>query len=539
MEEASQGSWRGRTRSSRMEEESGDSTAGSRASTSSTLTWDTASLASEATPVTDSGSDTVSGQRATDLSQKKFKERKGYKSERAAAQEERQRARAERLSAAPPAPVPSTLPPTVVANRSDGQPTLEAVPRAAPLTPVQRLPETTPAVAPPIRVAAASRMFTGSVIGFSGDLLEGIVHNGVEPGGWEVGARGLALATAGALVGGSHLNRLAETDYDPASTSLLEAAPRRGDRVYTRTTVDHDTTAQRQLNAPRTEGGARERVPTATRRTTTGTGTLLTSAAKLATRMAGRPEAAQSIRGFFAAASANPVFGTAVARALLSRLDQVAYARQLASAPEAEALCAAVRLWASRSDSNLQEGREGDGEREASPSRVTAELRALQGLPGREALALADEQQSGVNRVGLAVVAIVQNKPLASRCLQARVCVVCLAAHLSGEDYPETVEGESGELPSFEEIRRTLLGTNSGRAAAMAALAHNREMHASNGNIHFTANLAETRVDVMMRIRAEADRGDRYRWRPSQQMEDALCESENQLSGIQVQSSHF
>ncbi|CAG4954881.1 unnamed protein product [Colias eurytheme] len=140
-------------------------------------------------------------------------------------------------------------------------------------------------------------------------------------------------------------------------------------------------------------------------------------------------------------------------------------------------------------------------------------------------------------RLEAAVTALINNRPLASRAIDSRVCLVCLACHFSGEENVD-MDGEDDQTPlNAEVIRRTLLrGGSSARAMAMAAAAHNREMHAANGNIHFLTGHAERRIDTIERLRDLSTRGDKYVWRTNRTVSDYQSEAELELPAMTIQT---
>ncbi|KAL4720303.1 hypothetical protein ACJJTC_001833 [Scirpophaga incertulas] len=88
---------------------------------------------------------------------------------------------------------------------------------------------------------------------------------------------------------------------------------------------------------------------------------------------------------------------------------------------------------------------------------------------------------------------------------------------------------------NFEGIRRALVGANSipSRMLQAAAAAHNREMHALNGNIYFCSTDDETRVQTVERLRDASDRGDWVRRGAGiQTLDDAWSASARTLSAL-------
>ncbi|CAG4953026.1 unnamed protein product [Parnassius apollo] len=271
-----------------------------------------------------------------------------------------------------------------------------------------------------------------------------------------------------------------------------------------------------------------------------GAGAILISmAARTAARMLGRVDAGRSIRGFFASGATKPVFACAVARALIGRLDTTRLSRELGCVQEAEALVAMVGLWASREAPGLTISAEGEDERPATIEEERSRLGQLAGLPAEQAATEAERDAPG-RRLELAVTALIANKPLASRAVDSRVCLVCLASHLCCEEdtLGSQEEAETSGL-TFEEVRRAIVsrGGRSARAIAVAAAIHNREMHAANGNIHFATGVSDTRLDTVERLRSMTERGERYKWRPGRGVADALREAEGELPVMTVQTS--
>lgn len=363
--------------------------------------------------------------------------------------------------------------------------------------------------------AARSRdlFFSGDVTVFAGQLIDGIVSDNTGAVPLEGEFRGMALATVGALVGGSHLNRIAENDYDPIMAAQIVDAPRQPDRTTTTRVEDRERTYQRR----RQQRDPHQPVAPAMVDRRTSRGTLLQTASVLANKMLGRDNPTNSIMGFFSAAPRNPIFGTAVARALLPRLATGQFARDLGSARTGEGLLATVTLWANRDTPLLtQEGRGGEEEL-ASRRDIRLRLARYSGIPVDQALGEVEEEDIAASRVAAAVTALITNKLLASRIVAARVCFHCLALHLTNEnDHIVPEEGpimdDAGRVLTFEEIRRILLKENGGLEGAieMSARAHSREMHSTNGNIHFATSRGESRVSVAIRLRDGFQRGDRY-----------------------------
>lgn len=110
------------------------------------------------------------------------------------------------------------------------------------------------------------------------------------------------------------------------------SAPRGADREFRARVVDHETTNMRRAAQGR-DPENKAPVQVAMKGEVTRKGTLISQAAKLASRMLGRADVAPSIRGFFAMGATNPLYATAVARALLPRLERDALARGVGGHP--------------------------------------------------------------------------------------------------------------------------------------------------------------------------------------------------------------
>ncbi|CAG5022569.1 unnamed protein product [Parnassius apollo] len=169
--------------------------------------------------------------------------------------------------------------------------------------------------------------------------------------------------------------------------------------------------------------------------------------------MLGRNDAGRSIQGFFASGANNPVFATAVARALVGRVDVTRLSRKLGCV-QAEALVAVVALWAARDSPGLTVSVEGEDERPATREEEQCRLNRLVGMPAEEAAAEVERSDAPGGRLGLTVTALIANKPLASRAVVSRVCLLCLASHLCCEEGELGAGGSEGAGEfTFEEVR--------------------------------------------------------------------------------------
>ncbi|KAL4712683.1 hypothetical protein ACJJTC_007980 [Scirpophaga incertulas] len=154
-------------------------------------------------------------------------------------------------------------------------------------------------------------------------------------------------------------------------------------------------------------------------------------------------------------------------------------------------------LVVTRDDPLLRTTGEDGSEENADAETERKRLAKYTGLSVMEVLQREEQAIAGDDRTELAACALIFNRPLASRALASRVCIVCLA-QLMTEGHvpsPEPNTGRDG-ASNFESMRRAIVGGNRSpsRSLQVAADAHNREMHALNGNIYYCAVENETRA---------------------------------------------
>lgn len=138
------------------------------------------------------------------------------------------------------------------------------------------------ATAAPDQTVTLNQYFTGSVSEFATNIVREVTNGSPATDDLDAGARGLALGLLGAVTGGRTLNKIADSDYDPAAACELVSAPRGADREVRTRVIDHDTTNRRKAEQGRDAGENRAPVQVALKNETTKRGTLISQAAKLA-----------------------------------------------------------------------------------------------------------------------------------------------------------------------------------------------------------------------------------------------------------------
>ncbi|KAL4709230.1 hypothetical protein ACJJTC_010530 [Scirpophaga incertulas] len=342
----------------------------------------------------------------------------------------------------------------------------------------------------------------------------------------------MALGAFGAITGGSHANRMGQNDYSPPMARQVEMGPVIADSETSRKVEDKEATYRRRV------GQMDKTAPTAPAmvQEKRSRGTLFQAASTLAKKMAGRKDKGRSLIGFFAGGLRNTVFATAVARALLTQVTKGGLAHETGDAKIATGIMGTISLWASREETLLRTGGDGKDEEIASPRQVRERLSKYTGLSVAEVIQREEELVDINDTTEIAVCALMFNRPLAARALDSRVCIVCLAKLSSEGELPDHSPNNGRDGASnFDSIRRSLLGADSTptRVLQAAAEAHNREMHALNGNIYFCCKEEETRLQTVERLRDAADRGDRVRRSAgTQAMTDVWSASANTLSAL-------
>lgn len=206
------------------------------------------------------------------------------------------------------------------------------------------------------------------------------------------------------------------------------------------------------------------------------------------------------IRGFVAHGDLRPDFCGVVCARLLRVVSMYSLRRSGGDRRECRALLRSLEVWASKTGSAL----DGMDIREGLPHRSSMEAIAVQEM---ERMGL----DTGMTNTQRGVEALILNKHLASQASAKRVCLYCVAAHLTGEEGHELEVNDDGRGMVLEGQRLALLITAGSEGSVEAMVrAHNREMHAANGNIHFTCEHEVPRLDVVENCLAKSLRPVRH-----------------------------
>lgn len=221
----------------------------------------------------------------------------------------------------------------------------------------------------------------------------------------------------------------------------------------------------------------------------------------LAKRLAGTQEQFTRVRGFVANGNLDPKFCGAVCARLLSKLSVDSLRRSGGNPKESRLLYDNLKIWALKTDPEVErKSREvASGIDEA--TQVARDIRDAVGRSSTEALAELGRTESGVQaehifRIGGE--ALLLNGPCASLLVEKKVCAYCLAAELLNVEVREIdlSRERQGEAQTLDAVRVMILAGSNGASLAMAR-AHNKEMHALNGNIHMIHAANTPRTDVV------------------------------------------
>lgn len=344
-------------------------------------------------------------------------------------------------------------------------------------------------------VEEAKIWYNGDVSTFSRHLGEVILEKG-DSKNFEGQDRGLLLAALGCNISGPHANYIKSRPYDLNAEALYRDMPHHPDEINIRTKIDHVTQWRRTQSGM--GGGPPAEVKEKRKR-----GNLRSQAEILASRMLGRPRAGQSILGFLASGSSNPLFCTAVCRKLMGKLNEAKLGQDLGSISDARSVMGSVIAWA-KTPVDTVIGGDDVADEEASKIREDEkkELRSLRGRSSAEALSLLGGDDDETVRVTGLAAALFNIRPLASRCQAGHVCPFCLASQWLGVPIPTVPLGDVSDRVKeggINEINARLGIGNLNTALQIIAKIHNKEMHALNGNINFMTREEEARTLVCAR----------------------------------------
>lgn len=213
------------------------------------------------------------------------------------------------------------------------------------------------------------------------------------------------------------------------------------------------------------------------------------------------------LRGFLAAGVRNEAFCSAVCARLLPIMNEGDLRRSGATQREAGILLESTKLWVLKGGSDRR-AEEGECSAESDVAAARRVSRELSGRTSEEALACiaaAELEQIGpVDRCVVGAGALINIGDIASPLLEKHVCAICLIQSLNSVA-GHNVAVEEGVDKSFAEQVLLLKAGGKGALEALSR-AHNKEMHALNGNISYISKGNAPVQDVMADTLARSDR---------------------------------